>query len=212
MTTPVTTRRALLAAATALPVFALPKLPALAQEAAEGLPERALDDLVMGDENAPVTVIEYAAFTCGHCEAFHRDTFPTIKAEYIDTGKVKFVIREVYFQRYGLWASMVARCGGADAFHPVAEQLFKTRETWLRAEDVGAAIQRVGKLNGLSSKALNACLSDEGYARTLVERYQAGAEEHGVNSTPTFVVNGEVHRGNMPIADFREILDEALSA
>ncbi|MEM9784723.1 MAG: DsbA family protein [Pseudomonadota bacterium] len=205
-------RRALLAAATALPAIVLPTLPALAQEAPEGLPERALGDLVMGEDSAPVTVIEYAAFTCGHCQAFHQNTFPTIKAEYIDTGKVKFIIREVYFQRYGLWASMVARCGGAEAFHPVAEQLFKTREQWLGADDIGAAIQRVGKLNGLSSKALDACLSDEGYARTLVERYQAGAEEHNVNSTPTFVVNGEVHRGNMPVEDFREILDEALSA
>ncbi|MEL6266541.1 MAG: DsbA family protein [Pseudomonadota bacterium] len=202
-----TTRRELIAAAALVPLAGI-ATSAFAQD----LPERALGDVVLGDENAPVTVIEYAAFTCGHCEAFHRETFPTIKRDYIDTGKVKFIMREVYFQRYGLWASMVSRCGGEAAFYPIADQFFKTRNEWLGAQDIGAAIRRVGQLAGLTPDALDACLSDEDYARTLVERYQAGAEEHDVNSTPTFVINGEIHRGNMGVDPFSRLLDDALAA
>ena len=78
------------------------------------LADPVLGDIVLGDDNAPVTVIEYASFTCPHCASFHINTWPRFKAEYIDTGKVRFILREVYFDRYGLWASMVARCGGAD--------------------------------------------------------------------------------------------------
>ena len=75
----------------------------------------AIEDMVLGDANAPITMIEYASYTCPHCGSFHQNTYPQLKADYIDTGKVKFIFREVYFDRFGLWASMIARCGGQGA-------------------------------------------------------------------------------------------------
>ncbi len=102
---------------------------------AASIAEPVMGDVVLGDDAAPVTVIEYASFTCGHCAAFHVDTWPQFRAEYIDTGKVRFILREVYFDRFGLWASMTARCGGAAAFYPMADQFLKKQHVWARAPE-----------------------------------------------------------------------------
>lgn len=197
-------RRRLLATAAAAGALAVLPLPALA--------EPVMGDVVLGDENAPVTVIEYASFTCPHCAAFHQQTWPKVKAEYIDTGKVKFILREVYFDRYGLWASMVARCGGERAFYPLADQLLKKQQSWTGApeDQIGQEIAKIGRMNGLSNEQLNACLSDEEYARALIERYQEFAAKDEVTSTPTFIIAGEAHKGNLPFEDFAQLIDAEL--
>ncbi|MCL5776370.1 DsbA family protein [Limibaculum sp. FT325] len=169
-----------------------------------------MEDVALGASDAPVTVIEYASFTCPHCAAFHVNTWPEIKARYVETGKVRFVLREVYFDRYGLWASMVARCGGEAGFYPMADQFLKRQDQWSRAEDIAAEIRKIGRLNGLSAEAIDACLSDQDYAKALIERYQGFATSDDVRSTPTFLINGEKHTGNMPIADFAALIDKHL--
>lgn len=185
---------------------------ALAALPARALAEPVTGDIPLGDENAPVTVIEYASFTCPHCAAFHQQTWPQVKAEYVDTGKVRFILREVYFDRYGLWASMVARCGGEKAFYPLAEDFLLKHANWTRVaeEQIGQEIAKIGRLNGLSSEQLDSCLADEDYARTLIERYQENAAEHDVTSTPTFIINGEKHTGNLPFEEFAQIIDAEL--
>ena len=97
-------------------------------------------DMAIGDENAPVTIIEYASYTCPHCATFHQGPFKKLKADYIDTGKVRFIYREVYFDRYGLWASMIARCGGPEKFFGITDLIFAGQSTWARAG--GAPQQR----------------------------------------------------------------------
>lgn len=171
-----------------------------------------MGDVVLGDAAAPVTVIEYASFTCPHCAAFHNDTWPQFKAAYIDTGKVKFILREIYFDRFGLWASMTARCGGADAFYPMADQFLKKQSVWAKvAEDqIGGEIQKIGRLNGLSNEQLGACLADQNYAKALVEAYQKNAEADDVKSTPTFIINGDKHSGNLPFEEFSKLIDAHL--
>ena len=174
--------------------------------------EPVMGDVVLGDEAAPVTVIEYASFTCSHCAAFHADTWPRFKAEYVDTGKVRFILREVYFDRFGLWASMTARCGGADAFYALADQFLKHQEVWARAPEgqISNEIQKIGRLNGLSADQLNACLSDQDYAKALIETYQQNAAADDVTSTPTFIINGEKHAGNLPFDELAELIDAQL--
>ncbi|MEM1382497.1 MAG: DsbA family protein [Pseudomonadota bacterium] len=167
-------------------------------------------DAIKGDPNAAVTVIEYASFTCPHCAAFHRDTYPRLQANYIDTGKVKFIMREVYFDRTGLWVAMVARCGGEAAYFPMADQFLNNQADWARAADVVGEIQKVGRLNGLSNADLEACLSDQDFAKTLVEKYQREAEADGVDRTPTFFINGEKVTGNMQYDEFAALIDAHL--
>jgi len=171
-----------------------------------------LGDIVLGDDAAPVTVIEYASFTCPHCAAFHADTWPQFKLEYIDTGKVRFILREVYFDREGLWASMTARCGGADAFYPMAEQFMEKQSIWAKAArgNNSDEIRKIGLLNGLSAAQFDACFSDQGYADALIEAYQRTTTADGVESTPTFIINGALHAGNMPFDEFSALIDAAL--
>jgi len=196
-------RRHVLAAISAAATAAL--LPAAAQA------EPVVGDVVLGDEGAPVTVIEYASYTCSHCADFHIDSWPRLKADYVDTGKVRYILREVYFDRFGLWASMVARCGGADAFYPLADQFIKTQKTWARAagEQVGAEIQKIGRINGLTADQLNSCLSDQDYAKALIEAYQTNEAADEVKSTPTFLINGERVNGNRP-DDVFALIDQNL--
>lgn len=171
-----------------------------------------MGDIVLGDDAAPVTVIEYASFTCPHCADFHINTWPRFKAEYVDTGKVRFILREIYFDRYGLWASMVARCGGANAFYPVTDQLMKMQSVWTKVapELIGGEIQKIGRLNGLSAEQLNACLSDQEYAKTLVETYQTNAVADEVTGTPAFLIDGEKIEGNIPFEQLAALVDARL--
>ncbi|MEM6679688.1 MAG: DsbA family protein [Pseudomonadota bacterium] len=202
------TRRTLLASAALLAPLATPFAPfARAQDI-----EPIMGDVIYGNPDAPVTVIEYASLTCPHCAAFHRDTFPTIKHEYIDTGMVNFIVREVYFDRFGLWASMVARCGGERGFYPMIEQFLVQQRRWTGSEDVAGEIRKVGRLNGLDAATIDACLNDEDFARSLVERYQETSEADGIRSTPSFVINGEVTSGNLSVQAFSELLDAALAS
>ena len=87
-----------------------------------------IKDFALGAEDAPVKMVEYASFTCPHCAAFHDTVFKPLKADYIDTGKVRFEFREVYFDRYGLWAAMVARCGGEMRYFGITDILFQTQQ------------------------------------------------------------------------------------
>ena len=179
---------------------------------ATAMAEPVMGDVVLGDAAAPVTVIEYASFTCPHCAAFHVDTWPQFKAEYVDTGKVRFILREVYFDREGLWASMAARCGGAGAFYPMADQLMKKQRLWAKAarDNNRDEIRKIARLNGLSTAQFDACFSDQDYARALVEAYQSYVAADGVKSTPTFIINGAKHEGNMPFEQLAALVDAAL--
>ena len=209
-------RRMMLAALGALPLTSQLAFAAdddtPAPEAAEDKPY-ILGDVVLGDENAKVTVIEYASPTCPHCASFHVNTWPQVKEQYVDTGKVKFILREVYFDKFGLWVAMTARCGGEAGYYPMMDTFLKTQREWTRAGDdsaIGHAIQQVGRRAGLSSEQLDACLSDRDFAKALIADYQDKAKADEVRSTPTFMINGEQHTGDKSFEQFSEILDAAL--
>lgn len=176
---------------------------------AEDIDTSTITEMVMGAEDAPVEIIEYASFTCPHCQSFHQNVLPQLKADYIDTGKVRFVHREVFFDRPGLWAGMVARCGGPERYFGIIDIVYEEQRQWTQGQptDIVEALRRIGRTAGLTNDQLDACLSDGTKAQTLVAWYQQNAEEHGVNSTPTFVIDGRTYR-NMPYADFAEIIDD----
>jgi len=170
--------------------------------------------MTLGDADAPVTVVEYASFTCPHCANFHKDQFKRLKADYIDTGKVRFVFRDVYFDRLGLWAAMVARCGGSERFFGIAGMLFDQQRDWIGdgKDPVAVAdrLRRIGKVAGMEEETLDACLADNDKAKTLVAWYQQNAEADGVKSTPTLVIDGQTH-SNMAYDDLKELVEEALA-
>ncbi len=181
-------------------------------DAAAEIDISSITEMTLGDESAPVTFIEYASFTCPHCAAFHKDQFKQLKADYIDTGKVHFVYRDVYFDRFGLWAAMVARCGGQDRFFGIADMLYTQQKEWIGGGDpveIADNLRKLGKVAGLTEDQLNACLSDNENAKTLVAWWQQNAEADGITSTPTLIVNGEKH-SNQSYADLKSVIDGLL--
>ena len=169
-------------------------------------------DMVQGAEDAPITVIEYASFTCPHCARFHSDVYKLLRKNYIDTGKVKFIFREVYFDKYGMWASMIARCSGPDRFFGMTDLILNSQSTWARAGDdlaIVEALRKIGRLSGMQDAALDSCLQDSEKLRALVGWYKENAQRDGIQSTPSFLIDGQPYK-NMDYEEFAKILDEKL--
>ena len=200
-------RRAMIALAAAMAAS-----PVFAQETATAVAEPG--DFSLGSPDAPVKIVEYASYTCPHCAAFHAAVFKDLKKDYIDTGKVQFTLREVYFDRYGLWAAMVARCGGDMRYFGIHDMLFDQQQDWANPEQTPeqavAKLRTIGITAGLDGAALDACLNDQAMAEALIARFQTNMEADGVEGTPTIFVNGAKH-ANMPYADLKAIIDAELA-
>jgi protein-disulfide isomerase len=169
-------------------------------------------EMVQGNPDASVVVVEYASFTCPHCANFHGTGYKELKRDYIDTGKIKFVYREIYFDKYGLWASAVARCGGEEKFFGITEMIYATQKTWSRQDSEGAIageLRKIGRTAGIGEEQLEACLQDGDNFRALVAWFQKNATDDDVSSTPTFLVNGVQKSGN-DIAGLRALIDQKL--
>lgn len=216
--------RSLVSAAAVAAVSAL-ALPAAAQQTAAPAEATTADaptaaaaatlpDIFLGAENAPVTMYEYASFTCSHCAAFHKDVFPKLKAEYIDTGKVRFAQRDVYFDQPGLWAGMVAHCGGNEKFYAVAGMLFDEQATWLSAktgDELTANLKKIGAKAGMTGEQVDACWNDAKKAEALVTTFQTHAVADKIEGTPTFIINGEKVM-NGPWEEIKAKIDAKLAA
>ena len=184
---------------------------AQAQESSGELME--IVDMVVGNPDASVEVVEYASFTCPHCASFHANQFQALKANYIDNGQIRFVYREVYFDRPGLWASMVARCpNDTDFFFNFTNLLYQEQRDWLGSGDPGTiveALRTLAKTAGMDDAALDQCLSDATKAESLYTWYEANAERDDITSTPSFVIDGQKY-SNMAYDEFAGILDAKL--
>lgn len=180
-----------------------------AAEATEKVPF----EIVLGNPDASVVVYEYASYTCPHCANFHANVLKPLTADYIDTGKIKFVYREVYFDRYGLWAAMIARCGGEMRYIGISNMLYESQAEWAgagEAPQVIEALRRVGLKAGLTNEELDVCLQDGEMAQAMVAKFQKDAEADGINSTPSLVINGTKH-GNMNYDNLRALIDAELA-
>lgn len=171
-------------------------------------------DMVLGAEGAPVEIVEYASYTCPHCANFHTGPFKQLKKDFIDTGKVKFIYREVYFDRYGLWASMVARCDGPEKFFGISDLIYKDQSKWTKAggpAEIVDELRKIGRLAGIDNDQLEACLQDGTRAQTLVAWYQENAERDGIQATPSFLVNGK-QVDNQSYEEFKQLIEAELGS
>ncbi len=166
-----------------------------------------LGERALGDADAPVTIIEYASATCPHCARFHVDTFPALKEEFIDTGKARFVFREFPFDDLALAAFMLARCAPEERYFPIIDVLFEEQQSW--TQEPREELLKIARMAGFTEESFNQCLENEEIAEGILEIRSTGAEQYGVDSTPTFFVNGTVIQGNQPIERFREAIAEA---
>ena len=167
-------------------------------------------DIVYGSADAPVTVIEYASLTCPHCASFARDIFPKIKAEYIDTGKVKFLYRNFLLNRLDLAASTVARCGDMKQTKKLMSVLFSRQNEWARAEDPQDALASLARRTvNMSRTDFDRCLSNVDMHKNLVAMTSKGADTFKVSGTPSVLVNG-VMTENYGFEAVKKAIDAAL--
>lgn len=165
-------------------------------------------DMTMGPETAKVTVVEYASASCPHCANFYKETFPVLKKDYIDTGKVRFIFREFPHNQPALAAFMLARCAPKEKYFPLVDMFFTQQDTWLQAPLEG--LQKIAQLAGFTKESFDACLKNEAVAKGIIAVRDKAEKDFGVDSIPTFFVNGELLKGETSIDEFRKAIDPLL--
>ena len=210
------TRRAFLeAAALAAGALALPSA-AQAQanvsvSVADLMAEGALPDAWQGAANAPITIIEYASMTCSHCAHFHETTYPTLKSKYIDTGKVRFVLREFPFDPVAVAGFMVARCAG-EKREAMIGLLFSQQKNWAFSDKPLQGLTALVKQTGMSQEKFDACLQDKALYANVNQVFEKASKQFKVDSTPTFFINGKKVSGALSPEELDKQLEPLLKS
>ena len=191
-------RRHFVATGSALPFAATVAAGILApREAQAAKPQILESDHVLGFPTAPVTIIEYASLTCGHCGNFHKHTFGDLKKDYIDTGKVKFVYRHFPLDRFAFIAAILSECTEDDSkFFAMIDVLFEQQDNWTRQEDPALALIELGSKNGVALEEFVTCLTNQELIDAIASESLIGSSQFGVSSTPTLFIQGEKYEQN----------------
>lgn len=169
-----------------------------------------LPEMAIGEANAPVTIVEYMSMTCPHCARFHNETFDAIKEKYVNSGKVRFVLREFPFDPRAAAAFMLARCAPPEQYFPMVSMLFKQQEQWAAAQNGREALLQMSKLAGFTQESFEACLTNQKLLDDVNAVRERGAKEFGIAATPTFIVNGQRYSGEMSVDVMSALIDSKL--
>lgn len=162
-------------------------------------------DEVMGNANAPITIIEYSSLTCPHCAKFHVETFPKVKSDWIDTGKARLIYRDMPWDAWAQATAMIAHCSG-DRYFAFLNAFFRTQDQWAHNSQPLPAIKTIAKLGGMSEDQVDKCLEDRGLLNEINARKDEGLNQLHVDSTPTFIINGKLYSGDMAYDQFAKLL------
>jgi protein-disulfide isomerase len=164
------------------------------------------DDRILGNPDAPITIVEYASLTCPHCAHFENEVLPELKKKWIDSGKVKLILRDFPLDEPALRAAMIARCAPPDRFYAYIDTFFAAQEKWVTARDYREALARLVKLGGMSKEEFDNCLKNTALENKIVEERLVASKELEVNSTPTFFINGTKFTGAPTVEEFDKVL------
>lgn len=167
----------------------------------------AATDRVMGSPMAPVTIIEYASMTCSHCGDFNREAFPLVKKEWIDTGKAKYVLRDLPWDNLALGMSKIARCAPANEFYPLVETFFANQEKIVTGKDPLGEIKKITRVAGMTDDKVDACVKDAALHAEVTGSKDTAMNRLGVKGTPAFFVNSARVEGAASYKDFKKTLD-----
>lgn len=167
-------------------------------------------DRTLGDPAAPITIVEYASYTCSHCAAFENTVLPTVKEKLIDTGKAKLVLREFPLDKFALKASLLARCAPADKYYDFVEVIFRNQERWIKSEDPIQSLKQLGALTGMDDAQMESCLNNTEMENAILKRVTDAQARYKVNATPTFVFNdgAEQFSGSQTPEKFIDTVDK----
>ena len=171
------------------------------------------DDFVIGETNAPITIIEYASLSCSHCADFHINTLDKLKNEYVDTGMAKIVFRNFPFNYPALIGSMVLQCIPEDVRYDYMNELFQLQPNWVVRENAKSTQElfKIMQSGGMTKKEFDACISNREVEEKILQKVINAQNEYNIRSTPSFLINGILVEGNKSIKEFRQIIDKILS-
>ena len=172
-------------------VLSLSLLPSFALARFEVSTNRAEEVRFLGKPNAGVRVAEYFSMTCGHCGRFHRDTFPQVKKDLIDTGLIRFEMHPFPLDGLALRAHALCRTLPTDSYFKMVDTLLDNQESWIGDTDPVAKLKQYAKFAGISSSAFNDIMNNREYLETIVQMRQGAESKHAISSTPSFVVNND---------------------
>src|SRR5688572_20058442 len=167
-----------------------------------------LGERAMGKPTAPVTVIEYVSLTCPHCAQFQKDLFPRMKKEFIDTGKVRYIVREFPIGHTSGTAAIINRCAPEDKYFFLLNQFLTRQPEWVSQGVRPDAIYAVAKSSGMSRETFDKCLSNQTIISGLTEVKQRG-RQFGVIGTPTFFINGRKAQGEVTFDEIKSMIEQA---
>lgn len=170
------------------------------------------NDRIIGDPNAPVTVIEYASMTCSHCADFHNNVYPKIRTDYIDTGKVKWVQRALPWDDAAVYISKINRCVPPEQFEAVSGAYFKAQEQWIKSDNPLGEVKKIARLAGISAEKFDACTADAALTKEVLAMKRVATEVLRVRGTPAFFINGERVEGGRNYRFMKKAFDTAYEA
>ena len=170
-----------------------------------------IKEMVIGQANAPLTIVEYASLGCSHCASFHYETYPQLKKDYIDTGKVKLVFRDFPLGTPALAATMIARCSGPERYFGFVDMFFRAQSQWSRANNPLDALTKVARFGGMPPADVQTCINNQKLLDHIQRLKKKAYENDGVNSTPYFVIGTEKLSGGLPYEEFKKIVDRELA-
>lgn len=170
----------------------------------------AMQEKVLGNSDAPVTVIEYASLTCPHCGHFHNGILPDIKKEFVDSGKVRFIYRDFPLDHFALRAAMLARCNSHRDYFAFLDVLYKDQQRWITAQDPLVALLRLARLAGINGEDFKQCVGNKGLEDAILQQRLQAAKKYRLQATPSFIINEELYTGELTFDGIKSAIEEQL--
>jgi len=185
--------------------------PAASQQTADaGEPALYPDDMYLGKADAKLTIIEYASLSCPHCAKFEAEVLPRLKSEYIDKGLVRWVYRDYPLNNPAYLAAVLAHCGSPLRYFGLLGTLYRSQDFWAAQPRPLVALKQIGVSEGIDEKTYDACLADKNLKDKIISRLQEASTKYKIDSTPSFLIRGELHPGEIPYDEFKKLIDDAL--
>ena len=180
--------------------------------AAKAVDEKGYREFVIGSAKAKVTIIEYASLSCPHCAHFQAETYPKLKKDYIDTGKVRLLYRDFPLDTRALAGSVIARCVAPDKGHKLVEILFAKQQDWAAAQNPLEPLRALAKSAGIPEEEVDKCLDKKELVSSIMDERERSVKTYQIDATPAFFIGDQNLQGDAPYEEFQKIIDAQLKA
>ena len=169
------------------------------------------EEIFLGNKDAKIVVIEYASMTCSHCANFHKEVYPKIKENYIDTNKIKFIFRDFPLDKQALFGSVLAKCAPKEKYFDFVKLILNTQKKWISNDNTFQdKLKNIGKLAGLNENKINTCFKNEQIVDDILKSRSIGEKKYNISSTPSLIINEKKYSA-MSYENFEKIIENLIN-